>query len=192
MNDAIADQIAVTFNLTAADYAWYYTVLNRYQSGGANTIAFISAIFGAIPVGLAFRFIALQLPEGRDAAEIIGRSSLLAFLLGASAMIVAGVFLRRAAVKRHLAGMLNAFETKTAVFDATGVTMTGRISEAGWRWTAISRLTRERDLLLVWIGGSSAVVIPCRSFASPAARLTAEAFIRARLLGAVSSSAPRP
>ncbi|MGB9115042.1 YcxB family protein [Bradyrhizobium sp.] len=95
------------------------------------------------------------------------------------------------AVKKHLAGMLNAFEAKTAIFDATGVTVTGQISETKWRWAAISRVTCEREFFLVWIGGSSALVIPRRSFASPTARLTAEAFIRARLLAAGSSSTAR-
>jgi hypothetical protein len=191
INDAIADRIAVTFNLTASDYISYFKAVNRSQRAGANSVAFFSAVLGAIPVGLAFRFIALQWPEGREAAEIVGRSSLVAFLLGAFAMIVAGSILRRIALKKHLAATPNAFEARTAVFDATGVTLTGQASETRWRWAAISRVTRERDLVLVWIGGSSAIAIPRRSFASPAARLAAEEFIKAMLLQAASGAPAR-
>jgi len=61
--------------------------------------------------------------------------------------------------------------------------------EARWRWAAVSHLTAQKGLLLVWIG-SSAVVIPDRSFASPGARDAAIAFVRAKLSEAGSASSP--
>jgi hypothetical protein len=79
---------------------------------------------------------------------------------------------------------MNFLESKTAVFDATGITLTGQISQAMWRWAAVSRFTSESDLLLIWIGQSSAVVIPGRSFGSHKACAAAKAFIRARLADA--------
>jgi hypothetical protein len=60
---------------------------------------------------------------------------------------------------------------------ATGVTLTGQISQTMWQWAAVSRFTSEKQLL----GQTAAVVIPCRSFASDSACEAAKAFIRARL-----------
>ncbi|MGB6395990.1 MAG: YcxB family protein [Bradyrhizobium sp.] len=112
---------------------------------------------------------------------MIGQFSLAAVLLGTVAMVIAGSFVRRIAVRRYLAGTPNAFESKTAVFDATGITLSGQISQTMWRWAAVSRFTSEKDLLLIWIGQSAGIAIPRRSFASNNACNTAKAFIRARL-----------
>jgi hypothetical protein len=181
MNDPISDRIAVTYSLTADDYARYFAVLNRHRSGWANLSAYAAALFGAIPVALLFRSIGVRLSGNAAAADLIGKFSLAAFLLGTVAIVVAGLFMRRRAIHKHLAGTLNAFESKTAVIDATGITLTGQISQAMWRWAAVSRFTSERDLLLIWIGQSTAVAIPSRCFASSGARDAAKAFIRARL-----------
>jgi hypothetical protein len=89
--------------------------------------------------------------------------------------------MRKIAIRRNLAGTPNAFESKTAVIDAAGITLIGQISQATWRWAAITRLTGDRDLLLLWIGQASAVVIPRRAFASNNAYDSAKALIRARL-----------
>jgi hypothetical protein len=112
---------------------------------------------------------------------LIGQFSLASFLLGTLAMVIAGYFLRRVAIKKYLAGTPNAFGSKTIVLDASGVTLTGQISQAMWRWAAVSRFSSNKELLLIWIGQSTAVVIPRRSFASDSAWDAAKAFIRARL-----------
>jgi hypothetical protein len=186
MSDSLPDRIAVTFNMTVDDYARYFAIVNRQESGWAGLLAFVAALFGAIPVALMFRSIGVRLSHASAAVDSIGYLSLAAFLLGAFAMLVAGLGVRRVAFNTRLAGTLNAFDSKTAVFDATGVALTGRISQAMWQWAAVSRITRESDLLLIWIGRWAAVVIPCRSFGSNSACKTADAFVRARLSEAAS------
>ena len=39
------------------------------------------------------------------------------------------------------------------------MTLTGQISQASWRWVAVSRFTSGSGLLLIWIGRSTAVVM---------------------------------
>ncbi|HLX16235.1 MAG TPA: YcxB family protein [Bradyrhizobium sp.] len=187
MSDAIVDRIAVTFSMTADDYARYFAVVNRHQPRRGNFIAFLAVFVGAIPVALAFRAIGTSLSGSTATGDLIGRASLFAFLLGGCAMLVAGYVIRRIASNRYLAGTPNAFEAKTVAFDATGVTLTGKISEARWRWAAFSRFTYENDLLLLWTGSSSAVTIPSRGFESPNACEATAAFIRARLPEVISS-----
>jgi hypothetical protein len=180
MSDPVPDRIAVTFAMTADDYARYFAVRNRHEAGAANFFAYAAALFSAIPVALAFRFIGRRL-SGDAAADLIGQFSLAAFLLGTIAIVVAGLFARRIATRRYLAGTLNAFESKTVVFDATGITVTGKLSQTMWQWAAISRSQSGKDLLLVWIGKSTALAIPRRSFASDDAYEATTALIRARL-----------
>jgi len=181
MTDTTPDRIAVTFNLTADDYTRYYAILRRGQSNWANFIAYVATLFGAIPVALMFRALGARLSDDPQAADLIGKFSLAAFLLGTIAIVVAGSFTRKTAIRKHLTGTPNAFESKTAVIDAAGVTLIGQISQATWQWAAITRSTSDRDLLLIWIGQSWAVVIPRRSFANDGAYDAAQAYIRARL-----------
>jgi hypothetical protein len=183
MSDPIPDRIAVTFSLTADDYARFAAVVSRHQSGQANLYAYVAVFFGAIPVALLFRSLGAHGPDDPAAVDSIGQLSLAAYLLGTLATVVAGLLVRRIAIRKHLAGTLNAFESKTAVFDVTGITLTGQVSQVVWRWPAISRCTGEKDLLLIWIGQSSAVIIPRRSFPNDGACEAAKAFIRARLSG---------
>ena len=184
MSAPTPDRIAVTFAMTADDYARYFAVRSRSEGGSANLFAYIAALFSAIPVALAFRSIGWRLSGGSAAADLIGQFSLAAFLLGAIAIVVAGLFARRIATRRYLAGTLNAFEPKTVVFDATGITVTGQLSQTMWQWAAISRSQSAKDLLLIWIGQSTALAIPRRSFASDSAYEATTAFIRARLVTA--------
>jgi hypothetical protein len=63
----------------------------------------------------------------------------------------------------------------------------GDLSEAHWCWAAISGVTAQRGLLLLWTG-NGAVIVPDQSFASAAARDAAIAFIRARRSDAASAA----
>jgi len=139
MSDAIVDRIAVTFSMTADDYARSFAVVNRHQPRRGNFIAFLAVFVAAIPVAFAFRAVGTYFSGNSATGDLTGRTSLLAFLLGGCAMLVAAFVVRRIALKRYLAGTPNVFEAKTAAFDATGVTLTGKISEARWRWAAFSR-----------------------------------------------------
>lgn len=179
MGDLTPDRIAVTFSMTADDYARYFEVMNRKHSGGFVFLCCLTG-FGAIPVALAFRWLELRLSGDAAAAEMVGRFSLLAFLLGIVAVITANIVAERNATGRYLAATLNAFESKTATFDARGMTITGQISQSMWQWAAVSRFTIQRGLFLIWIG-STGVAIPTRSFASDDACEAAAAFIRAHL-----------
>jgi hypothetical protein len=131
--------------------------------GRTSTLA---VAFSAIPAALMFRSIGAHRLDDPEAVNLIGQFSLAAYLLGTLAIVAAaaGLLMRRIALRKHIAGTLNAFESKTAVFDATGMTQTGQLSQATWQWAGISRCTSEKDLLLIWIGQSAAVVIPRRSF----------------------------
>ena len=183
MSDSTPDRMAVTFEMTADDYARYFAVRGRREPRWTNLVAYIVALFAAIPVALIFRWIGAHLTRDSAAIALIGKFSLAAFLLGTIAMIAVGVFLRRTSISNYLAGTLNAFEPKTAVFDATGITITvsGQLSQAMWRWAAISGFTSEKGLLLIWIGQSNAVAIPLRAFGDDSAWEAANAFLRARL-----------
>jgi hypothetical protein len=181
MSEPIPDRIEVTFDMTADDYARYFAMRSRHESRWINFIAYIAGLFSAIPLALLFRFIGARLSGDPVAGELIGQFSLASFLLGTVAMVIAGSFVRRMAIRKYLTGTPNVFESKTAVLDASGVTLTGQISQTMWRWAAVSRSTCEKELLLIWIGQSAAVVIPRRSFASDRAWEAAKAFIRARL-----------
>jgi hypothetical protein len=136
-------------------------------------------LFAAVP--LAFFFEALGRGSAATSADaaLIGKFSLFAFLFGALTMQLAVLIMRRLALGRYVAGTPHSFEPKQVVFDMTGVTMTGDISEHHYRWAAISGLTAQRGILVLWIG-NFAVVVPDRSFASAAARDAAIAFIQAR------------
>jgi hypothetical protein len=183
MSDSTPDRMAVTFEMTADDYARYFAVRGRREPRWTNLVAYIVALFAAIPVALIFRWIGGHLTRDSAAIALIGKFSLAAFLLGTIAMIAVGVFLRRTSTSNYLAGTLNAFEPKTAVFDATGITITvsGQLSQAMWRWAAISGLTSEKGLLLIWIGPLTAVAIPLRAFESNGTSEATKAFLRARL-----------
>jgi hypothetical protein len=181
MSDAAADRIAVTFSIAADDYARYFAIIGRQESRRASLIAYVVVLFAAIPVALALRSIAADLSRQPAAADLVGQLSLAAFLIGALTMLAAGLCLRRIAVRQHIAGTLNAFSSKTAVFDTSGITVTGQISQAMWQWPAITRFTCHGGLFLIWVGQSAPLAIPSSSFAGEAARKAAAAFIRARL-----------
>lgn len=179
MSDAAAEMIAVTFSMTADDYKRYFAIMGR--QGRPAFIAYIVVLFAAIPVALALRSFATHLSRAPAAADLVGQSSLAAFLIGAFTMLAAGLFVRRIAILQYLAGTLNAFNFKTAVFDATGITVTGQISRSTWQWAAATRFTVQSGLFLIWVGQSAPLVIPARSFGNDDARRVAAAFISARL-----------
>jgi hypothetical protein len=187
MVDSSADRITLQFAMTMDDYARYVAVVERRQSDWTAYVVFVGTFFAAIPVALVSRSIGQHLSIAAADAELIGKSSLIAFLLGVMFMFLAGLIRSRLALRRHVEEIPNAFGPKTVVFDAMGVTATGQISEANWRWAAVKQLTTEKGLLLVWIG-RAAVVVPDRSFASPDARNAGIAFIRARLSEASSAA----
>jgi hypothetical protein len=76
MIDPIPDRIAVTFNLTANDYARFSAVVSRHQSGQANLYAYIAVFFAAIPVTLLFRSIGAHGLDDPPAVDSIGQLSL--------------------------------------------------------------------------------------------------------------------
>ncbi|WP_079538155.1 YcxB family protein [Bradyrhizobium lablabi] len=170
--------------MTADDYARYFAVRSRRASRWANFLAYAAALFAAIPVALMFRLIGARQSASAATIDLIGQFSLASFLLGTVAIVAAGIFLRRKSINTLVAGTLNAFEPKTAVFDATGITLTGQLSQAMWRWAAISGFTSEKGLLLIWIGQSNAVAIPLRAFGDDSAWEAAKAFLRTQLSGA--------
>jgi hypothetical protein len=178
--DAAADMIAVTFSMTADDYARYFAIMGR-QGGRSGLVAYVVVLFAAIPVALALRTLVTHHSSQPAAADLVGQSSLAAFLLGAFTMLAAGLWMRRIAIRKYLSGTLNSYSFKTAVFDATGISLTGQISQATWRWAAATQFTVQSGLFLIWVGQSAPLVIPARSFGNDDARKAAAAFIRARL-----------
>jgi hypothetical protein len=184
------DRITLQSAMTQDDYNSYFAIVRRREGNWTSTMLYAGTFFMAIPVALAFRSIGQHLAIVPSDADLIGKCSLFAFLLGAITMVVAGAIGRRLATRNFIQGTLNAYEQKTIVLDAAGVTVTGLVSQANWRWAAISQLMLARGLILIVIGGGTAFAIPERCFASPAARDAAIAFIRARLSEAHSASSP--
>jgi hypothetical protein len=174
--------------MNAGDYARYSAAARRRQSSRANTIILLIVMFGAIPVALILRLAWMHLSGNTRIGDTAGYVGLFAYLLGAYAMLVAMSVIQRLARNRVVAATPNAFETKTAVFDATGIAVAGKLSDATWRWGAIQDFTRDRDLLLLWIGPFSAITIPTRSFEDARAREAAAAFIRSHMADAGRSS----
>jgi hypothetical protein len=187
MTAPAVDRIALQVTMTRDDYASYFAIADRRNSGGSNLAWYAAAFFAAVPVAFFFESLGRGLVAASADAALIGKFSLFAFLFGALTMQLSVLIMRRLAVRRYVAGTLNAFEPKQVAFDTIGVTMTGGISEAHWRWAAISGLTAQRGLLVLWIG-SFAVIVPDRSFASAAARDAAIAFIRARRSDATTAA----
>jgi len=121
MSEPIRDRIEVTFAMTADDYARYFAARGRQESGWTNVLTYALGLFSAIPVALMFRSVGARPSGGPAAGDLIGQFSLASFLLGTVAMVVAGYFVCHVAIKKYLAGTPNAFESKTAVLDRTGV-----------------------------------------------------------------------
>lgn len=182
MEGADAGSITLSFVIDASDYAQYAAVVKRrqqYQGRRANFIAFLAVFFSAIPVALIFRFFSRHLaPPIRD---MIGWTSLLSFMFGAYAMVIAASLINRQTRKKALAENPVAFGARSVAFDSAGVALTSPKATARWQWAAIHGFTRERGMLLLWIGRASAVAIPVRSFENAGACEAAVAFIRARL-----------
>ncbi len=182
-----SDTIVVQATLTRADYARYFDIVGRRQSDWTSTAICAGAFFAAVPCALIFRRLSQAWTEDPADADLIGKLTLLAFLLGAAATVIALVVIRRRFIVQSIDGTLNAFGPKTATFDTEGVTLTGQIAESMWRWPAVSELTIAQDLLLIWVGTSVVMIVPTRHFGSDAARDAAIGFIRERLKIAANS-----
>ena len=191
MADPTPDSMTLQIAMTQDDYARYFAATRRTTDWTA-TLLYAGAFFAAIPVALVFRCLGRHLALVAPDADLIGKFSLFAFLLGAMAIILAVGIGTRLAFRKQVRGTLNAFEPKTVVLDTAGVTVTGQLSRTHWHWAAISKLALERGLILIWIGGSTPFIIPDRSFAGPAERDAAIAFVRARLSETAYGSSPPP
>jgi hypothetical protein len=187
MSVPAVDRIILQVTMTRDDYVRYFAIANRHNSDWLNLACYFGAFPAAIPLAFFFESLGRGLAAASADAALIGKFSLFAFLLGALTMQLLVLILRRLAMRRYVAVTLNPPEPKQVVFDTIGVTMTGGISEYRWRWAAISGLTAQRGLLVLWIG-SFAVIVPDRSFASAAARDAAIAFISARRSHATSAA----
>ena len=176
--------------MTQDDYARYAAVMRRREASLTSTALYAGALLMAVPTALVFRSIGQHLASAPSDADLIGKCSLFAFMLGVLALVLAGAIARRLALRNYVKEALNALGSKTVILDATGVTVIGQVSQGSWRWAAISQLILERGLILLVIGGSYAFAIPDRSFEGQAARDAAIAFIRARLAETRSGSPP--
>src|SRR5262249_44561254 len=143
-----------------------------------------------IPVALLFRWLASRWLDHADAIELAGRSSLFAYALGIIAYTVAIEFMTRRARKRY-AETVELHLARTIELDRRGITALSKASQFKWQWTAVSRCTFERGLVLIWVGAHTAVPIPGRSFGSEAACAAALTFIRAQVAEA-SAAVPQP
>jgi hypothetical protein len=190
MSDPGPERIVITYNLTADDYARYAAAVERRSRSWTTFNISVAACFCAIPVALLFRSLAAQSLDGPEAIEMAGRFSLYAFALGVIATIAAGYFIQHIERKRYYKATMSQREPRTAVIDRSGISVSVNGSEWKAKWAALQRCTRERGLLLIWFGLSSAVSIPCHSFESPEACDKALAFIRARLAEAKAPASP--
>src|SRR5579864_1719518 len=58
MSVAADDSIKVSYAMSVDDYRRYFALVNRQRQPRQATFIFLAVFFGAIPVALAFRFIA--------------------------------------------------------------------------------------------------------------------------------------
>jgi hypothetical protein len=188
--DPAPDSITLQTAMTPDDYARYFAVMRRRDAGWISLAFYAGTFFTAIPVALVFRSIGQHFSIASADADLIGKFSLFAFVLGAITMTLAGEIARRLAIRDYVEGALNALEPKTVVLDGAGVTVTGQLSHTHWRWAAINRLTLASGLMLLRVAGRTPFVIPDRSFAGAAERDAAIAFIRARLSETAYGSPP--
>jgi YcxB-like protein len=168
--------IELQVQLSADDYSRYFAAVGKRQSTWIDFSIYAGAFFVAIPVALAARAVAALETSNPVAIELAGRCSLFAFFAGLITLGLALSIMRRRAIAATLSGTPNAFDSKTVVLDENAVAITGKLSQVRWTWPAISRVTAERDLVLLWIGPQNAVVIPDRAFANTEARDSAIAF----------------
>jgi len=178
--------IELQVQLSADDYGRYFSVVEKRQSNWTDFSIYVGAFFVAIPVALAARAMTALETSDPVAIELAGRYCLFAFFAGLLTLGLALSIMRRRAVAATLSATPNAFHLKMVVLDENAVAITGKLSQVSWTWPAISRVTAERGLVLLWIGPKNAVVIPDRAFASPEARDKAIAFARANIARAQS------
>jgi hypothetical protein len=189
MSDPSPERITVTYKLTADEYAGYAAAVERASSSWSAFKVFVLMVFCAIPVALSFRWLAAQSLDRSEAIEMAGRYSLYSFGLGIIACWIGASFTRWIARGRYFKTTVSTGEPRRAELDRTGVTVIHEGARAAYEWTAVSRCTFERKLLLIWIAPATALAIPSRSFGSEAACTAALTFVRARLSEAQAKKA---
>jgi hypothetical protein len=177
----VSQPIQLQVQLGPEDYARYFAIVGKQQSTWTNLAIYAGAFFMAIPAALAGKALAALETNSPVAIDLVGRFSLFAFFGGIVTLTLAMWLVRRRAIAGALSAVPNAFDAKTVVLDENGVSITGKLSQARWTWPAISSVTAEQGLVLLWIGSQNATIISDRAFASPAARDDAIAFARARI-----------
>jgi hypothetical protein len=190
MNDPTSERIAVTFNPSADDYARYVAAVDRRTQNWSAFSIWVAVFFCAIPVALLFRALAADRTANAGTIEMAGKFGLFAFIFGVFAAWIGFFAIRRIAQKRYFETTVAWPGPRTIELDHIGITLTARATQSTWQWSAVSRCTLERGLLLMWTAPSAAVPIPSRSFGSEAACAAALAFVRARL-SETSTTLPR-
>lgn len=145
-------------------------------------------MFAAILVALAFRALASFETSDPAAIELVGRYSLFAYAVGVLALLLVSSIIRRRGIASMLAGTPNAFEPKTIVIADDSVSIIGKLSQVTYSWPAIAQLTVARELMCLWIGSQSAVIIPERTFDTAEARKRAIVFIEAKIAAGKQST----
>lgn len=189
MNAPDSDRIAVTFTLTADDYARYSSAVGRRRRSWTPSVILGAVLFCAIPVALLFRFLAAHRFDDAAAIETVGLDCLLAFALGFFAAMIGLSIIERMRNRSYFAEVVDPGDARTVALERTGLTLTGKTSESRLQWGTVKRCTRERDLILLWIAPLAAVVIPCRSVGDARACDRVQAFIHARLAEAKAAAA---
>ena|SRR5579871_3050326 len=171
----------LTVQLTVEDYRRYFALVGKRQSNWITLTVLVAVLFAAILVALLFRTSASWETTDPAAIELVGRYSLLAYATGVGAILVLGSLLRRRGIMTTLASTPHAFDPKTILMDENTVAITGTLSEVRYAWPAFTQVTAARELLCLWIGPQSAVIIPYRAFASNEALRAAIAFIEQKI-----------
>jgi hypothetical protein len=174
----------LTVQLNSDDYGRYFALVGKRQSSWSNFIIFLVAAFSAILVALASRALASLETTDSAAIELVGRFSLFAYAVGVLALLLLSAIIRRRGIAAMLAGTPNAFEPKTVVIADDSVAISGQLSQVTYTWPAIGQLTVARELLCLWIGTQSAIVIPARAFATDETRRSAIVFIEEKIAAA--------
>jgi hypothetical protein len=158
----------------------------------------VALLFSAIPTALLFRTLAARRTPDAALVEMVGRFTLFAFALAILACWVGAAIGNRLARWKQYNALASQSDVRTIVLENSGISLTSQTSQSTLQWSAITGFSVKGELFLLWISQVSGIAIPARSLGDDAARLAAQAFIRARLAevrpraGSAASTRPPP
>jgi len=157
-----AATVVARFEPTDAEHGEYWRILGRRQSLAAGEDLGWYSYLGAIPIGLIGFLTALGLGVDGSYGARVGMLIGLAYIIG---QYVMSLFGRLRAARLRAAYRQGDLLISITVTEG-GVATQWRKSSAFWSFKDITQLTRERELLIFWIGPWNGIYLPLRALAA--------------------------